>query len=84
MASAISGLDDRAVQKPSRPLRGCACIARADADDTMPGNLSTERPRYAFGEAVAADCATASKEAKRIAISKLGMKPKHVKCRCSE
>jgi hypothetical protein len=59
-------------------------IARADADDTMPGNLNPTRPRYAFGEAVAADCAIASKEAKRLAINKLGMKPKHVKCRCSE
>lgn len=83
MAVAISAVD-RSVRKPPAPGRGCACIARADADDSMPGNLSADRPRYAFGEAVAADCATASKETKRIAINNLGMKPKHVKCRCSE
>jgi hypothetical protein len=41
-------------------------------------------PTYAFGTASAAACSTASKEAKRLAIIGLGMKPKHVKVRCSE
>ena len=81
----FAGNADRSVPKPERPPGGaCRCIARADADDTMVGNLNASLPLFAFGEATAADCVTASREAKREATRKLGMKPKHVKHRCSD
>jgi hypothetical protein len=81
-ANASANSAARSVPKPGRPPGGgCTCIARADADDTMPGNLKPGLPLFAFGEATAADCATAAKEAKRVAIRRLRMKPKHVKHR---
>lgn len=73
----------RTVPIPTKPVRGCTCIARADADDTMPGNVSAGLPRFVLGEATAANCSIAKKEAKRIATRKLGMKPKHLKVRCA-
>jgi hypothetical protein len=83
-ANASTSSADRSVLKPGRPSGGgCTCIARADADDTMPGNLKPEAALFAFASATAADCPTASREAKRLAIGRLGMKPKHVKTRCS-
>jgi hypothetical protein len=50
----------------------------------MPANLKTGLPLFVIAYATAADCGTATKEAKRLAIQRLGMKPKHVKHRCSE
>ena len=74
----------RSVPLPEVPARGCTCICRADADDNMPGNLKRNLPLYAFGESTASDCASAKKQAQYEATHTLGMKPKHVKCRCSE
>jgi hypothetical protein len=79
------GGSERSLSKPSRPAGGgCACVARADADDNMPGNRRPGVLPYAFGDAIAPDCVTASREAKRVATERLGMKPKHVKARCSD
>jgi RHS repeat-associated protein len=75
-------LEERTIPKPARPKCGCACTCRADADDTMPGNVRPGLPRFAFGTANASSCAEASKEAKRIATINLGMKPKHIPCVC--
>lgn len=75
---------DRAIEKPPCPKRGCTCTCRADADDTMPGNIQPGRPLFAFGTVTASSCAEASTEAKRVAIHALGMKPKHVGCKCTE
>ena len=76
--------DIRSIPKPDRPPGGgCSCTARADADDTMPSNLIPGRRRFAFGSANASDCVKAASFAKRAAIDLLGMKPKHVKVRCS-
>ena len=75
---------DRSVAKPLKPPQGCTCNCRADADDTMPGNLRLELPLFAFAAVTAADCAIAATQGKREATRRLGMKPKHVKCRCTE
>jgi hypothetical protein len=81
---AISGLWHEQVDtKPPKPPNGCTCNCRADADDGMPGNLKPDVPLFAFATISAADCGTAAKEGKREATRKLGMKPKHVKCRCT-
>lgn len=73
----------RKIPEPCKPKRGCTCTCRADADDTMPGNITPGRPTFAFGTATAGNCAEASKEAKRIATRSLGMKPKHIPCVCA-
>jgi hypothetical protein len=84
-STAPSGTVDRSVPKPARPGRGwCTCIARADADDAMPGNLKPGLPLFTFGTATSNNCPAAAKEAKRLAIEALAMKPKHVKHRCSD
>src|SRR5437870_977507 len=80
---AISGAD-RSVAKPAKPPRGCTCNCRADADDSIPDNLKPGLPLFAFATATAADCAIATKRACRDATRKLGMKPKHVKSRCTD
>src|SRR4051812_35429347 len=74
----------RSVALPEKPPRGCTCTCRADADDSMPGNVKVGHLPYAFATATASDCAGATKTAKHDAIHTLGMKPKHVKCRCSD
>ena len=74
----------RTIPAPPPPKRGCTCTCRADADDTMPGNIIPGQPRFAFGTATAGNCSEASKEAKRIATRNLGMKPKHIPCKCTE
>ena len=74
---------ERSIPKPKKPKCGCTCICRADADDNMPGNITSGRPLFQFGVANASNCSEATKEAKREAIHKLGMKPKHVGCRCA-
>ncbi len=76
--------EDRAIKKPPCPKRGCTCTCRADADDTMPGNIQEGMPLFAFGTVTASSCAEAAREAKRAAIHSLAMKPKHVGCRCTE
>lgn len=73
---------DRTVPQPKCPKRGCTCNCRADADDSMPGNVRPGLPRFAFGSATASNCPEAKKAAKRIATQILGMKPKHILCRC--
>jgi RHS repeat-associated protein len=74
----------RTIPDPKKPGRcRCACICRADADDTMPGNIKPEWPRFAFGSAIAANCSTARKEAEKKAKHILGMKAKHVQCKCA-
>ncbi|MBI5591469.1 MAG: RHS domain-containing protein, partial [Deltaproteobacteria bacterium] len=78
------GVSSRSIPKPEAPRCGCTCICRADADATMPGNIKPGDGLFAFGESTASSCAEASKEAKREAIHALGMKPKHVGCRCNE
>jgi hypothetical protein len=57
---------------------------RADADDGMPGNLKPDMPLFAFAVVTAEDCRIAARQGKREATRQLGMKPKHVKCRCTE
>jgi RHS repeat-associated protein len=79
----ISPPISRTIPPPPPPKRGCTCTCRADADDSMPGNITPGVPRFAFGTATASNCSEASKEAKRIAIHALGMKPKHVGCKTS-
>lgn len=74
----------RSIPLPAKPPRGCTCTCRADADDGMPGNLKPDYLPYALAEATDVDCVGAARQAKREAIHTLGMKPKHVKCRCSE
>jgi hypothetical protein len=74
----------RSIPLPEKPPRGCTCTCRADADDNMPGNIQPGYLPYASATATASDCQIASAEAKRDAIHTLAMKPKHVKCRCSE
>jgi len=49
----------------------------------MPGNIKPGAPRFAFGTATASNCAAASKAAKRLATQTLGMKPKHIGCKCA-
>jgi RHS repeat-associated protein len=73
----------RKIHKPKKPRCGCACLCRADADETMPGNIQPGWPRFAFGFAIASSCEKASKEAKRKATQNLGMKPKHIPCECT-
>lgn len=73
----------RTVFKPARPSKGCSCSCRADADDTMIGNIRSGRQLFAIETASASDCETAKRRAKRAATKKLGMKPKHIKCRCN-
>jgi hypothetical protein len=73
----------RTVPNPRRLLIGCECNYRADADDSMPGNVKPGLVLYSFGSYKAKNCDRASKEAKRSAIQTLQMKPKHVKCRCA-
>jgi RHS repeat-associated protein len=73
----------RSIPQPKKPKCGCTCICRADADGNMPGNITTGSPLFQFGVANAGNCNEAKKEAKREAIHKLGMKPKHVGCRCA-
>ncbi len=73
----------RSIPVPKTPRCGCTCICRADADDNMVGNIIPGMPLFAFGEATAHNCAQASKDAKRSATQALGMKPKHVGCRCA-
>jgi RHS repeat-associated protein len=75
---------DRTVPQPKCPKRGCACNCRADADDSMPGNIRPGLPTFAFGSATASNCPEAKKAAKRIATHALRMKPKHILCRCTE
>jgi RHS repeat-associated protein len=90
LAGFPSSLDDendenspsRKIPDPEKPSCGCTCICRADADDTMPGNIKPNRPLFAFGQATAGNCPEASKLAKRIATRNLGMKPKHIPCKC--
>lgn len=50
----------------------------------MPGNLRSEMLLFAFATVTAADCVIASREGKREATRRLAMKPKHIKCRCTE
>jgi RHS repeat-associated protein len=77
-------LPSRTIPDPKKPGRcKCACICRADADDTMPGNIQPGWPRFAFGYAIAKNCAEAKKEAERKAKHNLGMKAKHVQCKCA-
>jgi RHS repeat-associated protein len=73
---------DGTIPRPAKPKRGCTCTCRADADDTMPGNIKPGLPRFALGTATAANCAQASVAAKREATKNLGMKPKHIPCVC--
>jgi RHS repeat-associated protein len=81
----LTRLGRRTIPKPRRPGGGCCtCIARADADDTMPGNVQAGVPLFAFGIATARNCSEALKEAKRDASHRLGMKPKHIQWKCSE
>ena len=79
----IAGSANRSVPKPTEPPYGCTCNYRADADDSMPGNLKPTLPLFAFATVTASDCGMAAKQGKREAIGKPGMKPKHVKCRCT-
>ena len=81
---AAAAVESRSVAKPAKPPRGCTCNCRADADDSMPGNVKPELPPFAFATVTASDCAIAKRDGKREATRKLGMKPKHVKCRCTE
>ena len=74
----------RTIPQPSCPSRGCTCTCRADADDTQPGNVRPGLPRFAFGTATASNCSDAKKAAKRIATHALGMKPKHIPCKCTQ
>ena len=73
----------RTIPQPKCPSRGCACVCRADADETMPGNIKPGRPLFRYGAAWAPNCPEASKLAKRIATRNLGMKPKHIPCECA-
>jgi hypothetical protein len=50
----------------------------------MPGNIKEGMAKFAFGTATGSSCEEASKEAKRIAIHALALKPKHVGCKCTE
>jgi hypothetical protein len=80
----IDEVDRRSVSVPPKPKgKGCRCRARADVDENMPENMTGGRPRFTIADAVAPNCAEASKIAKRLATQKLGMKPKHLKVRCS-
>lgn len=49
----------------------------------MPGNANGDEPLFSFGTATRPNCEAATIAGKREAIHKLGMKPKHVKCRCA-
>jgi RHS repeat-associated protein len=73
----------RSIELPRKPNCGCTCTCRADADDTMQGNIKPGLPLFAFGTATASNCFEAAKDAKRLATRTLGMKPKHVGCRCA-
>jgi RHS repeat-associated protein len=75
--------DPRTIRQPDCPNRGCTCTCRADADATMEGNIKPGAPLHAFGTATASSCAEAAKAAKRIATRALGMKPKHIPCKCA-
>jgi hypothetical protein len=75
--------EDRSYEKPRRPTTGCTCKCRADINDNIPENANRQ-PRFAFGEATAANCMQASREAKRLATRSLGSQPKHVGCECSD
>ncbi|TLX17162.1 hypothetical protein [Rhizobium sp. MHM7A] len=70
----------RTVPMPKRPKKGCTAICRADANGNIPGNLKDGVPLFTFGEATAANCPMAVKEAKRKATHALGMQPKHIGC----
>jgi RHS repeat-associated protein len=75
--------ESRSIPMPDRPSCGCTCICRADANDNIPGNIKPGDKTFAFGQATAANCAEASKQAKRAATRALGKQPKHVGCRCN-
>lgn len=55
----------------------------ADADSTMPGNIRPGKPLFAFGTATANSCGEAKRAAEKIAKQALGMKTKHVQCKCA-
>jgi len=74
----------RTIPKRRGPRRACTCTCRADADDTMPGNIKPALKPFAFGTASASHCDTATKDAKRKATKLLGMKPKHIRCECEK
>lgn len=74
--------EDRSFDHPGKPPTGCRCRCRADINDNIPENAG-KNPRYAFGEATAATCQAATKEAKRLATRNLGAQPKHVPCKCT-
>jgi len=74
---------DRRINPPNCPKKGCRCTCRADADDTMAGNIRPGLPLFRFATWTASNCEEAVKEAKRLAIHRLGMKPKHVPCKCT-
>ena len=54
--------DSRSIPMPTAPNCGCTCICRADANDNISGNIKPGDKTFAFGQATAANCATASKE----------------------
>jgi hypothetical protein len=74
----------KTIPKRRGPRGECTCTCRADADDTMPGNIKPELKLFAFGTASASNCARATKDAKRKATKLLGMKPKHIGCECEK
>jgi RHS repeat-associated protein len=73
----------RKIQQPECPKRGCTCTCRADADASMPGNIRPGKPLFAFGTATEKNCGDAKRAAEKIAKHALGMKTKHVQCKCA-
>lgn len=74
--------DGRSYEAPAKPPTGCRCKCRADINGNIPENAG-KNPVFAFGEAAAATCADAARQAKREATRALGAQPKHVGCKCS-
>ncbi len=74
---------ERTIPEPKKPHKGCTCNCRADINGNIPGSEAAET-RFIIDTATAHNCAEASKAAKRVATKRLGARPKHMDCRCSE
>ncbi|WP_339133397.1 MAG: RHS repeat-associated core domain-containing protein [Candidatus Electrothrix sp. GW3-4] len=70
---------------PKRNRCGCTCTCRADYDGNMKNNPVPISGVLSVTETVTANnCNRAKKIAKKLAAEKLGAKPKHQPCRCTD
>jgi len=77
------GNPDREIIRPDKKAGKWVCTCRADCDDRMPGNCPKDpKQHFKFGTWSDPVFHVAFTEAKRLAVERLGCKPKHVQCKC--